>query len=319
MISCAILAQLPLFPERASTMAPKIDALFIFLLAVSGLFTLLICALIITFALRYRRKPGRVAATSHVHSNLRLELLWTAIPLVIALSAFAWGATLFVDYAIAPEDARTVYVVGKQWMWKVQHPEGRKEINELHIARGYPVRLTLVSDDVIHSFYVPAFRVKQDALPGRYTSLWFEATRTGEFDLFCAEYCGTNHSKMIGKIVVLEPSDFQKWLAGQKDETLAQKGRRLFEQFACHSCHSEQSGSRGPNLRGLPGSTVTLQSGRTVTADDAYLRESILNPSVQLVDGYENIMPTYKGQLDEEGVIALIEHIKSLGGEEQTP
>lgn len=300
-------------PESGSTMAPHTDALFGFLLCVAAFFTLLICALIGSFVYRYHRRHTKAGPREiPPHGSTRLELLWTAVPLLIALVAFGWGANLFVEFSYPPSGARSVYVVAKQWMWKIQHPEGPKEINELHIPVGRPVRLEMVSEDVIHSFYVPAFRVKQDLVPGRYTSLWFEPTSAGVYDLYCAEYCGTNHSKMIGRIVVMEPSNFQRWLEGGSQETMAQIGGRLFEQFACASCHNSKSNSRGPDLAGLPGRLVQLKDGGQLTADDAYIRESIFNPGAGIVKGYTNLMPAFKGQIDEEGVIALIEHIKSL-------
>jgi cytochrome c oxidase subunit 2 len=306
------LLALSFFPVEASSLAPKTDALFAFLIIVAAFFSALICILIVVFAFRYRKRPGRIGAVSPTRTSTKLEILWTIIPLIISLSAFAWGAQLYMDYATPPLDARGVYVVGRQWMWKIQHPEGRKENNELHVAKGRPVRLTLASDDVIHSFFVPAFRVKQDAVPGRYTSLWFEATKAGRFELFCAEYCGTNHSKMVGSIVVLEQAEFQKWLAGAGEEPLAERGRRIFEQFGCISCHSATSGARGPSLRGMFAREVRLQSGGTLRADDSYARESIMNPAAKIVAGYEPIMPTYAGQLNEESVMALVAYLHTL-------
>ncbi len=308
-----ILATLRLFPEAASTLAPRTDWLFTYLMIVAVFFTLLISALIVGFAVKYRR--SRRPAADQTVSNLKLEMLWIVIPLVLVLVAFTWGAQLFVDYSSPPPGARTVYVIGKQWMWKVYHPEGHMENNQLHVARGRPVRLTLMSDDVIHSFFVPAFRVKRDAVPGMYTTLWFEPTRTGRFDLYCAEYCGTNHSRMIGEIVVLEPEAFEQWLSEGEDIPLAEQGRRVFAQFGCGDCHSATSGKRGPALDDLFGRRVQLASGETVLADENYIRESILNPARRLVAGYEELMPTYERQLDEESVIALVAYLKSLSQE----
>jgi cytochrome c oxidase subunit 2 len=206
-----------------------------------------------------------------------------------------------------------IYVVGKQWMWKIQHVEGVREINELHVPVGRPVRLTMTTEDVIHSFFVPAFRVKADVVPGRYTTVWFEATKTGSFHLFCAEYCGTKHSGMIGQIVVMEPRDYQDWLAGGSGGgSMAARGEKLFNELACNTCHQAGPTQRGPSLAGLAGSTVTLKDGRQVTADDNYIRESILNPAVRVLSGYDPIMPVYQGLVSEEGLLSLITYIKSL-------
>jgi cytochrome c oxidase subunit 2 len=305
-----------LFPEQASTLAPQVDALFFFLCAITIFFVALIAGLILVFMIRYRRvDPNEVPP--EIHGSMALEVFWTAIPFAIVMVIFFWGASLYANIRRAPDDAMRINVVGKQWMWKMQHMEGRREITELHIPIGRPVQVTLTSEDVIHSFFVPAFRTKQDAVPGRYSSTWFEATTPGTYHLFCAEYCGTLHSGMIGRIVAMEPSAFQAWLAGadtQQDVVLsvADAGRHLFEQQGCASCHAAGATARGPSLAGLFGSTVTLEGGQRVVADENYLRESILQPQKQLVAGHQAIMPTYQGLLDEESVMQLIAYLKTL-------
>jgi len=302
----------PLLPESASTVAGELDLLFWYMTGVSLFFVALIAVLLFVFAVRYRRREGREAKA--IEGHVGLEVVWSVIPLVLALSFFGWGADLYFRMKTPPPDALEIYVVGKQWMWKIQHQEGPREINEPHVPVNQPVKLTMTSEDVIHSFFVPAFRVKQDVLPGRYTTLWFEATETGTYHLFCTEYCGTEHAAMGGRVVVMEPRDYQVWLGGgESGESLAAAGERLFNQLGCQTCHAEQPGARGPALRGLYGSEVELASGQTVVADEAYLRESILDPGARVVAGYEVLMPTYEGQLSEEGILQLIAYIRALG------
>jgi cytochrome c oxidase subunit II len=304
--------QLPLFPEAASTIAPEVDALYFFLIAVSSFFAILIFSLVFFFAIRYRRRSESERPRPIVGS-LKLELLWTIIPLILSMVMFAWGAKVYYDLYTPPTDAMNIYVVGKQWMWKLQHPEGVREINELHVPVGVKVRLTMTSEDVIHSFFVPAFRIKMDVLPGRYTTVWFEATRPGKYHLFCAEYCGTQHSTMIGSVYVLEPDEYEDWLSGASAQTLsmAEAGRQVFHQADCVTCHLSDD-PLGPSLTGLYGSRVQLASGETVVADQEYIRESILNPNAKIVAGYEPVMPTYRGLLDEEEILQLIAYIRSL-------
>jgi len=305
-------SNLPFFPEQASTMASRVDALYYFLLAVSGFFATLIAVLLAAFAFKYRRRseterPGRV------HGSMVLEVAWTLIPFCLTMVMFFWGASVYVSLARPPDNALQVFVVGKQWMWKIQHLEGRREINELHVPVGRSVKLTMTSEDVIHSFFVPAFRVKADVLPGRYSTLWFEATKPGAYHLFCAEYCGTEHSGMIGHVVVMEPAEYQAWLSGGPPAaSLATAGQALFEQLGCITCHRSEPGARGPQLAGLVGKRVQLQSGDAVVADETYIRESILNPQAKVVAGFQPIMPTFKGLVSEEGLIQLIAYIKSL-------
>lgn len=266
------------------------------------------------FAIKYRHRSD-VDRPLQIEGSLRLEVLWTVIPLGIALTSFAWGASVYFTTYRPPAEALEINVVGKQWMWKLQHPTGQREINELHIPVAQPVKIRLASEDVIHSFYVPAFRIKPDVLPGRYTITWFEATQVGEYHLFCAEYCGTKHSLMIGRVIVMEPADYQKWLNGGGNSgilvTAAGEGR--FQQLGCSTCHKAESGARGPALAGLFGKTVQLQNGETAVADEAYIRESILTPNAKLVLDYKPVMPTYQGQISEEGILQMIAYIKSLG------
>jgi cytochrome c oxidase subunit II len=305
-------SNLPFFPEQASTMAARVDALYFFLLSVSGFFAVLIAVLLVVFAIKFRRR-SETDRPPLIHGSLQLELAWTLIPFALTMVMFAWGAKIYVALARPPDDALQVYVVGKQWMWKLQHLEGRREINELHVPVGKSVKLTMTSEDVIHSFFVPAFRVKQDVVPGRYSTLWFEATKVGTYHLFCAEYCGTQHSGMIGQVVVMEPAEYQSWLSGAAATgSLASAGAALFEQLGCVTCHVG-AGARGPQLTGLFGKRVQLQSGQTVTADEAYIRESILDPRAKLVAGYQPLMPTFKGLVSEEGLMQLIAFIKEQG------
>ncbi len=321
-----MLEKLGLVPVAASTHAARVDSVYLFLLCVSGFFATLIATLIVVFAIKYRRRADDETPRP-VKGSLALELTWTIVPFCIAMVIFLWGADLFVSVKTPPKDALEVFVVGRQWMWKVQHLEGRREIDELHVPVGRAVKLTLTSEDVIHSFYVPAFRIKQDAVPGRYTEEWFEATRPGTYHLFCAEYCGTNHSRMIGRIVVMDPAEYETWLAGGAPAgataasgastgvlAVAAAGEGLFQRLGCATCHRGESGALGPSLGGLFGSRVRLQSGQTVVADEDYLRESILNPQAKIVAGYQPVMPTFKGQVSEEDLLQLITYIKTLRG-----
>jgi len=303
---------LPLFPEQASTMASRVDALYFYLLAVSAFFSLLIALSVVYFAIKYRRRSESELPTG-VAGSLKLEIAWSVIPLLIALSFFFWGAKLFFAMNRPPNNALEVYVVGKQWMWKIQHADGQREINELHVPVGRPVRLTMTSEDVIHDFFVPAFRMKKDVLPGRYSLAWFQATRPGRYHLFCAQYCGTKHSAMIGWVDVMTPADYQTWLSGgAASESLASAGAKLFQQHACNTCHRPDSLARGPNLEGLFGRQVQLADGRTLVADESYIRESILQPNAKLVAGFQPIMPTFQGLLSEEELLQLVAYVKSL-------
>ena len=306
----------PLFPEQASTMAPRVDQLYYFLLGVSVFFATLILILIVAFAIKYRRRSDD-EQPQQIIGNLGLEILWTVVPLSLTLVMFVWGARLYFITFYPPSDALEINIVAKQWMWKVQHAEGRSEIDELHIPTGRPVKLIMTSQDVIHDFFVPAFRVKNDVLPGRYTTLWFEATKPGAYRLFCSQYCGTQHSGMIGHIIALEPAEFQTWLSGGAAAvSMATAGENLFRKLGCISCHAANDTGRGPSLAGLLGKAVRLQSGATVTADENYIRESILEPQAKIVAGYPSIMPTFKGLISEDGIMQIIAYLKSLKREE---
>src|SRR5262245_35979376 len=302
----------PMFPEQASTFAGQVDDLYFFLVALTAFFSLLIAGLLVVFALRYKRRSHE-DRPERVIEPKALEVTWIAVPLAIVTGLFFWSAWLYVRINRPPRDAMEVYVVGKRWMWKVQHLTGQREINELHVPVGVPVRLTLTSEDVIHSFFVPAFRVKKDALPGRYTNLWFEATRTGTYHLFCAEYFGTKHSGMIGSVTVMEPADFQAWLSGgASGQSLAGAGEKLFQELGCATCHRADTLARGPNLEGLFGTPVHLADGGTLTADETYIRESIVTPAAKVVQGFQPIMPTYQGLVAEEGLMQLVAYVRSL-------
>ncbi len=312
-----MLSNVPLFPERASTIGAGVDHLFFYLLGVAIFFSTLIFALVFYFAIRYRRRSSDDTATQ-ITNSLPLEVAWTVIPLFLEVVMFVWGASLFVRHAVAPPGATDIYVVGKQWMWKLQHPEGPREINELHVPIGRPFRLVMTSEDAIHSFFIPAFRLKQDVLPGRYTTQWFQATKSGRYHLFCSQYCGTNHSHMGGWVYVMEPSSYEQWLTGaMTNESMAAVGARLFARLGCGSCHQTTDQSRGPSLEGLYGKTVRLEGGGTVLADDAYLETSILNPATMVTAGYQPLMPTFQGQIDSEDLFQIIAYIKSLKGTER--
>ncbi len=302
-----------LFPEQASTLAPEVDHLLYFLLAITVFFTVLIFGAIFYFAIRYRRRSEN--ELPHVaHTGYTLEILWSVIPFGLTMVMFTWGASIFFTASKPPNDAIQIYAVGKQWMWKLEHVEGQREINELHIPVGTPVRLTMTSEDVIHSFFVPAFRTKQDVLPGRYTTTWFNPTKPGKYHLFCAEFCGNNHSGMIGWVYVMEPKDYQNWLSGGASEgSMAENGKKLFEQLACSNCHKDDNSGRGPSLVGVYGKQVQLAGGGTVKADEAYFRESILQPQAKVVAGFEPVMPTFQGLVTEEQVVQLVEYVKSIG------
>jgi cytochrome c oxidase subunit 2 len=303
---------IPIFPPQASSFAYEVDMLYFFITAVTAFFVVLVAALVVFFTLKYRRRhPDEVGAD--IHGSLALELTWTIIPLIIALVMFGWGTVLFFKLATPPANSMELYVVGKQWMWKVQHPSGVREINELHIPINRNVRVTLASEDVIHSYGIPAFRQKMDAVPGRLTTLWFNAILPGRYQIYCNQYCGTRHSQMIGEVIAMEPEEYEAWLAGGgSTATAAVSGEQLFQDLACATCHTADGKGRGPTLVGLAGTPVKLANGQTVVADDTYLRESILNSQAQLVAGYPPLMPAFQGMVTEEQVLALIAHIKGM-------
>jgi cytochrome c oxidase subunit 2 len=304
---------LPFFPQQGSAQAGQVDALYFFMVAVTAFFSLLIAVLVVVFAVKYRRRNDDEIGVA-IHGSLPMELLWTVIPLGIAMVMFVWGAKVFFDLYRPPAGAMEIFVVGKQWMWKVQHMEGQREINELHVPVGRPVKLIMGSEDVIHSYYIPAFRVKADVIPGRYNTMWFTASRPGQYHLFCAEYCGTKHSGMIGTVIAMEPTDFQQWLSGGRaEDSPAAAGARLFQDLACNTCHMGDTQGRGAVLTGVYGNTVQLQGGDTVIADDAYIRESIVRPQAKVVAGFQPIMPTFQGLVTEEQLLQLIAYVRSLG------
>jgi len=330
------LTDLGLFPHQASTMAGRVDALYLFLIALTAFFSLLIAGLIVAFSFRYRRRANieyLPEIGDHEVGSWKLEVTWTIIPFFIGMGIFLWGASIYVAMARPPADALEIFAVGKQWMWKLQHMEGRREINELHVPLGRAVKLTMTSEDVIHSFFVPEFRLKADVLPGRYTSMWFEPTAAGVYHMFCAEYCGTEHSRMIGRVVVMTPADYQAWLrgatVGAAGEVVAGKsgpqsmtamGEELFDRNGCRTCHATSAAegataATGPPLYGLFGQPVDLENGYTVIAEQGYLRRSILDPMTEIVKGYRPMMPTYAGRLSEEDVLRLVAYIKSIAAE----
>jgi cytochrome c oxidase subunit 2 len=301
----------PLWPDSASTTSGWVDALYIFLVLVSATMSVLIFAAITIFAVKFRKRPGHRA--EQIEGSTLLELTWSIIPFGVMMIFFVWGALIYFREHTPPQNAAEVYTVAKQWMWKFEHMEGQREINELHVPIGRDIKMIMTSQDVIHSFYVPAFRIKQDVLPGRYTTIWFHATKPGTYHLFCAEYCGTQHSGMIGSVVVMEPKDYEAWMSGSGSQPLAVTGQTLFSQLGCVTCHRADTQGRGPNLAGIYGKPVMLQDGRTVTVDENYVRESILEPAAKIVQGFNPVMPTFQGQVSDEQLNALVAYVKTLG------
>ena len=302
-----------LFPTQASTLAPEVDNLYLGIVAITAFFAVVVVIFVVYFAIKYRDDTGdKVGAP--ITGSMPLELGWSLIPFFISIGIFVWASVVFFHIVRAPDQTLDIYSTGKRWMWRFQHIDGQREINELHVPVGRPVRVVFTSEDVLHDLFIPAFRVKADAVPGRYSAIWFEPTQVGEYHIFCAEYCGTRHSGMIGTVYVMEPADYQAWLSGGgvTGGTMLQQGEALFTQLACVTCHLPDGTGRGPSLVGVFGSTVTLENGSTVTADESYLRESILTSQAKTVKGYEHVMPTFQGLINEDGVAALIEYIKSM-------
>ncbi len=325
---------LKIFPEQASTAATQVDTLFFFMLGISALMVILIAGTITLFVVKYRRRAEDEIPVQIEGSN-RLEFAWSIIPLGMFMVFFVWGAGIYLNNAQPPANSEQIYVVAKQWMWKFEHEGGQQEINALHIPVGRPVKLVMTSQDVIHSFFVPDFRIKQDVLPDRYTTAWFQATKTGEYHLFCSQYCGLNHAEMTGTVTVMDPAAYEQWLAGgptsagaapgaatpsgaTASQSTAAQGQALFQQLGCSSCHDPAGHGPGPSLVGVYGSTVHLQGGGTVVADDAYVRESILNPTAKIVQGFAPIMPSFSGRLTEQQILALIAYIQSIGSSPET-
>ncbi|HEV2210342.1 MAG TPA: cytochrome c oxidase subunit II [Verrucomicrobiae bacterium] len=307
----------PILPEQASKVAEQTDNLYWGLLCISAAVCLIVFVPMACFLFKYRN--GKPADRTPLHlPELKIELTWTLVPLLIFMCFYVWGAQNYFQVERPPPNALNIDVVGKQWMWKVQHPEGNREIDELHVPLGRMVKLTMTSEDVIHDLYLPAFRIKQDVVPGRYTTEWFKAAKLGSYHLFCSEYCGTSHSLMVGHVIVLTPAEYQAWLTkGQPGSTLAQSGENLFRELGCSGCHVGKSVVRAPPLEGLFGKPVPLSDREVVTADEGYLRDSILYPAKQIVAGYTNDMPSFRGKVSEEELLQIIAYIKSLGS--QTP
>lgn len=302
----------PLFPPEASKVACDTDYLYFALIALSVLTMLVVFLPMIVFLFKYRR--GKKADRRPVQlPEGAIEVTWTVIPTIIFTGLFAWGANVYWTIERPPADAMEISVVGKQWMWKIQHPEGNREIDELHVPLGRNIKLTLASQDVIHSFFLPAFRIKQDVVPGRYSTLWFKADKPGTFHLFCSEYCGTHHSAMVGSVIVMQPDAYQRWLMqGAPGPTMAQEGEKLFREYGCSGCHIGSTIIHAPPLNGIYGRPVPLQTGQFVVADDSYIRDSILLPAKDIVAGYTNDMPSFQGRLSEDDLLELVAYIKSI-------
>jgi len=303
---------MPLYPEQASNFAPQVDNLVYFMIVVCLFFAVAICAAVIYFFFKYQRKhPDEIGAP--IHGDLRLEITWIVLPFFLLLAMFGWGAAIYVDYRHTPADTLDIYVIGKQWMWKLQQPDGRKEINELHVPVGRNVRLIMGSEDVIHDFSVPSFRVKMDVVPGHYNNMWFRPTKVGKYHFFCSQYCGTDHAVMGGWVTVMEPDEYAQWLAGNSGSgDPVAIGQKLYSELACNTCHLPDGKGRGPSYNGLYGSQVKLADGSTLVADDNYIRESILQPNAKIVAGYVPVMPSFQGLVTEEQIVDLTAYIKSL-------
>src|SRR5215217_3096906 len=306
-----MLSGIPLFPVQGSTLAPQVDALYFFILGVTAFFAVLVAVLVLYFGFKYRDDTG-LKVGAPITGSIPLEIGWSLVPFFVAMAIFVWATIVFFQAVRPPDQTLEVYATGKRWMWRFQHVDGAREINQLHIPVGRPVKVTFTSEDVLHDLYIPAFRVKADAIPGRYSSIWFTPTKTGEFHLFCAEYCGTRHSGMIGSVIVMEPDEYQAWLSGGGlTGSMSARGEQLFQQLACSTCHLTDGSGRGPSLAGVFGSQVTLQTGQKVLADESYVRESILTPQMKIVNGFQPIMPTFQGLVTEEQLLSLIEYVKS--------
>jgi len=306
----------PFLPQSASTAAGEFNILFAALLAITGAVFGLVVLLMVRFCAHYRRSNTAADRTHRTRKSWRWEVGWTTASFVVFLGLYAWGADFYLREHQAPANATDIYVVGKQWMWKIEHPDGQREINALHVALNQPVRLVMTSQDVIHGFFVPAFRLKQDVLPGRYVTLWFDPDRAGSYHLFCSQFCGTDHAEMGGMISVMAPGDFQQWLAANATLTLAAQGEALYRRVGCAGCHAPGASVAAPSLAGLYGRAVALRDGGSALADDGFLREAILEPAKHPPAGYAAVMPSFAGQLDEEQVVSLVAYIKSL---ESTP
>jgi cytochrome c oxidase subunit 2 len=307
----------PLHPDRASSLALHVDILLYAWLALAGVVTVAVLFLIVWFAVKYRHGSGANRAlppdAALRRRNHRIEAAWIVTPLLLFMVMFGWAAVLYYAHAAAPANATEIYVVGKQWMWKLEHVGGQREIDELHVPVGRPVKLIMTSQDVIHSFFMPVFRIKQDVLPGRYTMLWFTATKPGDYHLFCSQYCGTEHAQMIGHVVVMEPAAFERWLeSGNASQSMAQEGAARFRQYGCSGCHGPSASVHAPKLEGLFGRRVQLADGTSTIADERYIHDSVMLPRKDVVAGYEPIMPSFQGQIAEDDLLDIVEYIKSL-------
>lgn len=301
-----------LIPAQASNLAPGVDRIFYSLIALCGGVALLVAIVAVFFCVRYR-SGSKVSRAGGNPNSFPWEIAWTVLPLFIFMGVFYRAAKVYFQMSRPPTDAEAVYVVAKQWMWKVQHLDGQREINELHIPVGRTVKLVMTSQDVIHDFFVPAFRTKHDVLPGRYTTVWFRPTRAGRYHLFCSQYCGLDHATMGGWIYVMSPEDHSRWLArGNPPEILAAQGEHAFQTYGCSGCHALSSKIPAPMLEGIYGKPVPLADGTVVTADDQYLRDSILQPNKQIAAGYAAVMPTYENQITEEEINSIVVYLKSL-------
>lgn len=303
----------PLWPESAGAYAARIDFLFICLLVIAFLTAGLVIFLLTFFATKYRHGSNADRSGSTT-KTWRWEVGWTTASLLIFVALAIWGASIYLRLYNPPPDALQIFIVGKQWMWKAQHPGGQREINELHVPVGQDIRLVMASQDVIHSFYIPALRIKQDVVPGRYETLWFRADRPGRYHIFCSEYCGTDHAHMGGWLTVMNLREFAEWLRSEGGEgTLAAQGAQLFRQYGCSGCHEPGGTVRAPQLEGLFGSPVPLSDGKVVVADDRYIRDSILDPNAQVAAGYQPVMPTFAGEVSEDDLAKLVAYIQSIG------
>jgi cytochrome c oxidase subunit 2 len=310
------------FPDRASTIAGPIDNLYFAWLALSGVVALAVFVIIVVFAVRYRKgsaaNRGLGDPVERERKMRHIEIVWTVVPLMLFLAMFAWSSMVYYDSITVPRGALPIYVVAKQWMWHAEHPGGEREINELHVPTDRPVVLVMTSQDVIHSLSIPGFRIKQDVLPGRYTTLWFTANRPGEYHLFCTQYCGTSHSHMVGRVIVMEPSAFEGWLSAHASvPTMAARGAQRYRQLGCNGCHGAEATVRAPKLEGLYGKPVMLRDGRSVLADEHFIREAVLLPGQEVPAGYEANMPSFRGQISEVELLELIEYVKSLSSATQ--
>lgn len=310
----------PLQPEQASEHAVEYDRLFMTISALTVLFTIIVGILVLVLAIRYRAgsKADRRNPLDH---SLPLELSWSVLPLILAIGIFGWSSINFIKVRTMPKEALEIFVIGKQWMWHLQHMNGVREMNELHIPVGQPVKLTMISQDVLHAMYLPEFRAQYHVVPGRYTNLHFTPTKTGKFKMLCAMHCGTDHSEMVGQVYVLSERDYAAWLENEANrfrpmaENMAEAGKLVFKEKNCGNCHTGQDTVRGPTLHGLIGRQRTFTDGSSAVANEDYVRESIVNPWNRITSGYINTMQSYKGQLSEEQILNLIAYIRTLGSQ----